>query len=82
MKQKKFSYNVIFRPEPEGGFTVVIPALPGCVTYGRTLQEARKMALDAIAGYIQSLKKHKEAIPSDDESFISHVDMKVSATYA
>jgi len=54
----------VFRPEPEGGFTAIVPALPGCVTYGRTLLEARKMAKDAIEGYIKSLKKHKERVPA------------------
>ena len=54
------SYNLIFRPEPEGGFTVTVPALQGCVTYGKNLKQARAMALDAIAGYIESLKEHGE----------------------
>ena len=53
-------YNVIFRPEPEGGFTVTIPTLPGCITYGRNLEEARKMAIDAIEGYAVSIEKHSE----------------------
>jgi len=43
----------------------MVPALPGCVTYGRTLGEARKMVKDAISGYIESLKKHKEPISTD-----------------
>lgn len=70
---KNFHYNLIFQSEPEGGFTVIVPALPGCVTYGRNLDEARTMALDAIRGYIASLLKHKEPIPSDEKSFISSV---------
>ncbi len=57
------SYNLIFRPEPEGGFTVTVPALQGCVTYGKNLKQAKSMALDAIAGYIASLKKHGQPIP-------------------
>jgi antitoxin HicB len=57
-------YNVMLRPEPEGGYTVLVPALPGCITYGRTLAEAKKMAWDAIGGYIGSLKKHKESVPA------------------
>ncbi|OGI29424.1 MAG: hypothetical protein A2288_03840 [Candidatus Moranbacteria bacterium RIFOXYA12_FULL_44_15] len=69
--EKRHQFNVIFRPEREGGFTVVVPALPGCVTYGRDLKEAKKMATDAIRGYICSLEKHKETIPSDEETFIS-----------
>ena len=68
-------YNVVFKPEPEGGFTVVVPSLPGCVTYGKNLKEAKKMAIDAINGYIVSLKKHKEPIPNDKEVFIASVDV-------
>jgi len=79
---KKLSYNVIFHPEPEGGFTVIVPSLPGCITYGRNLQEAKEMVVDAIKGYIVSLKKHKEPIPSDRESFFSSVDIKGISVYA
>ena len=79
--KKTFRYNVILRPEPEGGFTVVVPSLPGCVTYGRNLKEARKMAVDAIKGYIVSLKKHKELIPTDEESFFTSVDIKKVPVY-
>ena len=68
---KTLNYNVIFRPELEGGFTAFVPALPGCVSYGRTLNEAKKMAQDAIAGYITSLQKHKQPIPNDSNSFIA-----------
>jgi len=57
-------YKITLRPEPEGGFTAIVPALLGCVTYGRTLTEARRMATDAITGYIESLKKHKEPVPA------------------
>ena len=38
-KMKQKNYTLIFKPEPEGGFTVVVPSLPGCVTYGKTLEE-------------------------------------------
>ena len=66
-------YNLIFHPEPEGGFTVTVPALPGCVTYGKNLVEAKKMAADAIEGYLVSLEKHNEYIPSEQESFITSI---------
>ncbi|OIP67261.1 antitoxin HicB [Candidatus Atribacteria bacterium CG2_30_33_13] len=79
---RKLSYNVIFRSEPEGGFTVIVPSLPGCITYGRTLQEAKEMAIDAIKCYITSLRKHKEPIPNDKESFFSSVDIKAIPVYA
>ncbi|OGE80615.1 MAG: antitoxin HicB [Candidatus Doudnabacteria bacterium RIFCSPHIGHO2_01_FULL_45_18] len=78
---KNFHYNVIFQPVPEGGYTVIVPALPGCISYGQNLKQAKKMAIDAIQGYVASLKKHHEPIPSDNESFISSVDI-VSKIYA
>ena len=79
--RESFRYNVVFRPEPEGGFTVIVPSLPGCVTHGRDLKEAKKMAADAIKGYIASLKKHKESIPSDEESFLGSIEVKKTPVY-
>jgi len=64
---KKLSYRIILRPEPEGGFTVIVPSLPGCVTYGKTLEEAKDMAIDAIKAYLESLKKHNEPIIDDSD---------------
>ena len=60
MKKTRRHFNIVLRPEPEGEFTAIVPALPGCVTYSRTLPEARQMAKDAISGYIESLRKHGE----------------------
>jgi len=62
MKKSRSYFNVVLRPEPEGGFTAIVPALPGCVTYGRDLSEAKAMAKDAISAYIESHKKHNEPI--------------------
>lgn len=42
MKTRVLKYTVIYTPEPEGGFTVTVPSLPGCVTYGKDLKEAQK----------------------------------------
>jgi predicted RNase H-like HicB family nuclease len=64
MPKTRYDYNIMLRPEPEGGFTAIVPTLPGCVTYGRTLPEARDMAKDAIEGYIESLRKHQEPAPA------------------
>jgi predicted RNase H-like HicB family nuclease len=51
------NYTVIYRLEPEGGYTVLVPALPGCITYGKTLPKARKMALEAISLYRDCLPR-------------------------
>lgn len=64
MKKERHHFNIVLRPEPKGGFTASVPALPGCVTYGRSLAEAKSMVKDAISGYIESLKKHNEPIPT------------------
>jgi predicted RNase H-like HicB family nuclease len=58
-------YRVIYEPLAEGGFQVIVPALPGIVTYGRTIDEAREMAQDAISCHIQRLLKDNEEIPAD-----------------
>ena len=76
-KSQKLQLNIIFRPEPEGGFTVLVPALPGCISYGKDLKEAKEMAIDAISGYLVSLRKRREAIPSDEESLISAVQVSI-----
>ena len=79
---KTFRYNVIFRPEPEGGFTIIVPSLPGCVSYGKNLNEAKRMAIDAIKGYVVSLKKHRETIPTDEENFFTSIEIKQVPVYA
>ena len=60
------TYTFAFNPEPEGGYTVTCPALPGLVTYGETLQEAREMARDAMDGLIEVMREQGEAIPESD----------------
>jgi antitoxin HicB len=59
----QFQYTVVFEPAEEGGYVVTVPALPGLITEGDTLEEARAMAKDAIRGYLESLIKHGEEIP-------------------
>jgi len=62
------SYRVLLRKEPEGGFTVNVPSLPGCVTFGETLEESLSMAREAIELYIESLQEHGEEVPTDNEA--------------
>lgn len=61
------SYRILLRKEPEGGYTVIAPSLPGCVTYGDTIEEAIIMAKEAIELYIESLRAHNEEIPTEEE---------------
>lgn len=50
MATRRYTYTVVYTPEPEGGYTVTCPALRGLVTCGRDMEEARKMAAEAIPG--------------------------------
>ncbi len=56
-------FHIYLQPAEEGGYIVSAPALPGCVTQGDTKEEAIAMIKDAIAGYLESLKKHGEPLP-------------------
>ena len=58
------TYKILLKPEPEGGYTVNVPALPGCITYGVDLEDAKTNAKEAIELYIESLKEHSEEIPT------------------
>lgn len=60
-------YTIILHPDPEGGYTVTVPVLPGCVTQGETLEEAIVMAKDAIQLYIESLIADGEPVPEEHE---------------
>ena len=61
-------YTIVLIPEPEdGGYSVIVPALPGCVTQGETPEEAVAMAQDAIAGWIAVAEKHGETVPEERE---------------
>src|SRR6266849_7037538 len=62
-RMPQYQYTAVFEPAEEGGYVVTVPALPGLVTEGDTLKEARAMVKDAIRGYLESLIKHGEEIP-------------------
>jgi predicted RNase H-like HicB family nuclease len=62
MEQRIYNFTVLFTPAEEGGFVVTCPALPGVVTEGDTIEEARA---DAIKGYIESLRLNGLPIPED-----------------
>ena len=66
MTARHYRYTVLFEPAEEGGYVVTCPSLPGLVTEGDTLEEARDMAADAIRGYLESLAKDGRPIPPED----------------
>lgn len=66
--RKPKTYRIILRKEPEGVYTAFVPSLPGCITWGNTIDEAISMAKEAVQGYIAVLEEEKELIPDDNET--------------
>jgi predicted RNase H-like HicB family nuclease len=61
-------YTVVLEPDEAGeGYTVRVPALPGCITEGQTREEALANAREAIIGFIEALEKAGEPVPEEKE---------------
>lgn len=62
---KRLTYRIQLQPEPDGGFTVTVPALPGCITYGDTWEAAIGHAHEAIEGFLATLAQLGKPIPEE-----------------
>ena len=62
---KAYEYTVLYEPAPEGGYNVVVPAIPEICTFSETMDEAREMAADAIRCFLESARETGETIPED-----------------
>jgi predicted RNase H-like HicB family nuclease len=65
---KVLNYRVILTPEPDGGYTVKVPTIRGCMTHGDTIDEALAMIKDAIEGCLEVLVEEGLPIPQDDSN--------------
>lgn len=74
---KIFNYTVVFDPVPEGGYNVVVPAIPEIRTFGENLEEAREMAEEAIKCHLESALKDKEPIPEDKAPSIERIAVRI-----
>ncbi len=64
---KTLNYRIRLVKEEEGDYTVIVPALPGCVTFGDTVEEAIAMAKEAIEGYIETLIDLGKDVPTGND---------------
>ena len=64
---KTLNFRIRLLKEEDGGYTVIVPSLPGCVTFGETFEEAMSMAKEAIEGYIETLIDLGKQVPVDDD---------------
>jgi hypothetical protein len=55
-------YSIVLSPEPEGGFTVTVPALPGCITNGKDLESAKRNAREAIECHPSLARRARKAV--------------------
>jgi predicted RNase H-like HicB family nuclease len=60
---KTLQYQVLLRKEEDGTYTVIVPSLPGCLTFGRTVEEALAMAKEAIEGFVACMIARGEEVP-------------------
>jgi predicted RNase H-like HicB family nuclease len=72
-----FLFQIILRPEPEGGYTVMVPSLPGCISFGETLEEAKSMAKEAIELYVETLQERNEAVIDDTNTLDARLQVTV-----
>jgi predicted RNase H-like HicB family nuclease len=62
---RKHSYTVYFEPQLDGSYHVVFPGIPEIVTFGRSLEDARRMAADALKCHLEGLAKDGVALPAE-----------------
>lgn len=55
------------QPESEGGYTITVPSLPGCISYGETFEKAIEMIKDAVEGWLAVAKEEGVPIPDQFE---------------
>ncbi|AQG78000.1 type II toxin-antitoxin system HicB family antitoxin [Spirosoma montaniterrae] len=63
------TYRVLLRREPEGLYTAMVPSIPGCVTWGETIEEAIAMAREAAEGCLEVYAEKGISIMDDSETF-------------
>ncbi|MFO1430653.1 MAG: type II toxin-antitoxin system HicB family antitoxin [Candidatus Competibacteraceae bacterium] len=68
-------YRVIIEQDEDGVYVAEVPALPGCISQGKTRDEAIKNIKEAIAVYLESLEAHDEPVPPPIHEEIVEVDI-------
>lgn len=72
--------QLVFQAEPESGYTVIVPALQGCVTYGTTFEEAQKNAREAIELCLEVLTEEGESIPETGGTIVGNMEIEFTHT--
>lgn len=67
------NYHVVFEEQPDGGYTVTVPSLQGCITEGDTFEEAKSNAAEAISVYVESLMIDGLEVPRDSSVIVETI---------
>lgn len=70
------TFTIRFERADEGGYTVTVPELPGCVTEGDTFEEALEMVKDAVAGWLQVAAECGDPIPKAFEDLVGETALR------
>jgi len=70
---KVYDFKVILEPDPDGGYVVTCPSLPGCHSQGNTVQEALTNIKEAIELVLEDMKAHGESIPDPSQVLVGSV---------
>ena len=73
-----YNYTIILEQEEEGGYHVFCPTLPGCHSFGGSIEEAKDNVKEAIEAYIESMKKSGEPVPQERDILIGEVKLELS----
>lgn len=86
--EAKYEFEAIFTSQEEGGFTVEVPELPGCISEGDTLEEAEKNIQEAIELYLETMQERGIPVPEHKDSKVLKMNItiyskgKMDKTYA
>jgi antitoxin HicB len=70
-------YQIVIEPGEDGWYEVTVPALPGCITQGRTIEEAEVNAKEAIEAYLESFIRRRKKIPDQHGVSIKEIAVEV-----
>jgi predicted RNase H-like HicB family nuclease len=74
----QYNYKILLNKEEEGGYMVTVPALPGCITQGDTIEDAIEMAKEAIELYVEELQSRGEIVPDNSNTLEYSFNLKTA----
>jgi predicted RNase H-like HicB family nuclease len=77
LKKKIYQFTAVFEKNEDGGYTVTVPSLSGCISEGDTFDEALENIKEAIILYLEVMKKDKEKIKEEEEIIFAPVKVKI-----